>query len=237
MSRNKHKTAHGYKNKYSLIPFATNTQCTYTPTQQTARPRTFLWQTEKGESSIQMCSERLTGGKRGEHLLPLLHRSSRPSLVLDLPRRPHVDCKQSEKSHLGRSWATLKRNRSAFLRVVSGNNVAASSGDFPRARAKSHVRDSKSRGEKEGPNDLARARARTPTRNDGNRRSRESALCTRALCCRGGCRRTFYWQVDRAENTYPKERRCGSIAPFSCVRARFTGVIYSVSSPIRDSVQ
>lgn len=227
MSRNKHKTAHGYKNKYSLVPFATNTHCTYTPTQQTARPRTFLWQTEKGESSIQMCGERLTRGKRGEHLLPLLHRFSRPSLVLDLPRRPHVDCKQSEKSHLGRSWATLKRNRSVFLRVVSGNNVAASSGDFPRARAKSHVRDSKSRGEKEGPT-IARARA------DAN-----SGIGARgrARFVEGGCRRTFYWQVDRAENTYPGERRCGSIAPFSCVRARFTGVIYSVSSPIRDSVQ
>lgn len=92
-----------------------DTHCTYTRLRTTnGRPSTHFPMTDgerrRRSRRAYKCGERLTGGKRGEHLLPLLHRSSRVPLApriltlarttsrsRSLLRRPHADCKQSRK--------------------------------------------------------------------------------------------------------------------------------------------
>lgn len=102
---------------------------------------------QRKASRAYKCGERLTRGKRGEHLLPLLHRSSRPSCTY--PRLSSRSRSSSttarrlqtveKKSHLRRSATFAKSERSFAERRRLGSNAAVSSGDFHRVYTRANA--------------------------------------------------------------------------------------------------
>lgn len=151
-----------------------------------------------------------------------------PSLLASLARSrsSSTTARKTANSRKSLTWGGVERRwceRGArFFASSRGTTSLPRAAIFP-ARERNLTCEIQNREERRTERSRARARADA---NSGRESALGSALCARALCCR---RRTFYWQVDRAENTYPGERRCGSIAPFSCVRARIRGRLFTPS--------